>query len=191
MNNALITSSNGSDILRALGRTLSTRNPVNLGSSTKKNYFILTHGTRTQSQISKTAFLPGNKRTQLDAYRIEEKKTFETLKEHFVEKDDSLIGLVGMCEGADYSDIETFADCSSIVEMRELKEMGSSIPYGFGFEGVGFAIIKAIIDGREKLFLQVARSYPEGYDITHQQLTPELYVFSQLESVKAFFLKVS
>lgn len=141
--------------------------------------------------ISKTVIYSGSKVMQINAFTADEKNTLEALKTSFPESDSNLILIASLCEGADSSDFEKFSKCESIPEIVELKDMGSNLSSGLGFPGRGYAKVTAIIDDgirrEEKMFLQVVHSYMEGYSVEHQELSPELYAFTQLDIVKSFF----
>lgn len=118
----------------------------------------------------------------------EHKSTKEKLAEYFGEQDEKLTAIVSLMERADASDAELFFDVESVQEYSELKELGSDLKNGLGFNGNGFGFIVCTVNHShygimKKVFIEKVMSYMEGYSVQHQELTPELFALARLDKV--------
>jgi hypothetical protein len=150
---------------------------------------------RINNFISKTIFSPlfsGGALT-LSFDSDEAKSCQKLLQQHFGIKDETVIKFFELLENASCFDIEKFADCLKIIYRQEINI--SESPF---YNDIKFFLVIGLFDEIvhdepiEKIFLQkVDQNEVLAPIITHEELSIELYQFSQLLRVKKFMQKSS
>lgn len=141
--------------------------------------------------ISNTIFTRSGRAYRFLFETDQEKEVQAFLDKCYPKRDESLIEFVKNIEDVTYiSDIEKFRDCVHIIERTALDKFSEEYSISSS-DDTSYYLVEAAFEKPagsffgHKLFLQkIWRDHSYGMTAWHQELTPELYIFSQRPEVK-------
>ena len=141
--------------------------------------------------VSNTIFTKSGRAYRFLFETDQEKEVLAFLDKYYPKRDESLIEFVKNIEDVTYiSDIEKFRDCAHIVERTALGKFSDEYSISSA-DDTFYYLVEAAFDkptgsffGHKLLLQKVWRDPSYGMVALHQELTPELYIFSQHPEVK-------